>query len=102
MFSLILERKAGAGREECRCERETSVGCLLHAPQLGVQPATQACVPTHREANQRPFGAVQGTALDQLSCAAQGYILSLFKKFKPTKTLKFYNAHTLFTEIPQQ
>ena len=46
---FILEREEGMEEkrkeESHRCERETSIDCLLHAPQLGTKPTTQACAP---------------------------------------------------------
>ena len=44
LFSLISERKGERDRERKRhyCERETLIGCLPYAPQLGIEPATSA------------------------------------------------------------
>ena len=33
-------------REKYQCERETLITCLLYAPQLGMEPATEACTQT--------------------------------------------------------
>ena len=38
-------RRAGEGKKPQR-ERETSIVCLLYVPQLGTEPAVQACAPT--------------------------------------------------------
>ena len=48
MCLLILERGEGREREgeKHQCEREASISCLSHVPQLGTEPATQACAPT--------------------------------------------------------
>ena len=48
-FKKDFERDGNGWRrkgEKHQCERETSISCLLHAPQPGTEPATQACVPT--------------------------------------------------------
>lgn len=39
----FLERGKEGEREKLQCERETSAGWLLHAPQVGAQPGTWAC-----------------------------------------------------------
>ena len=36
-------REGEREREKHQCVREASIGCLLHAPQVGTWPATQAC-----------------------------------------------------------
>ena len=64
MRLLILEREEGVGRErererEHRCERETSIGCLLYVPWLGIEPTTQACALTgNRIHNLMVYGMV--------------------------------------------
>ena len=48
--NLFLQRGEGTERgEEHWCERETSISCLLHTPQLGIEPATQACTLTRNQ-----------------------------------------------------
>ena len=39
------ERERERERERHLCERETSIGCLSHAPQPEIEPTTQACAP---------------------------------------------------------
>ena len=47
-FYLFLERMEGREKERERDinERETLIDCLLYTPQLGSEPATQACALT--------------------------------------------------------
>ena len=42
----LLERKGGGERENHRCERETSISCLLYMPQPWIEPATCSCALT--------------------------------------------------------
>ena len=47
LFFIFRERgKEGEREGEKRCERETLISCLPHAPWPGTEPATQACVLT--------------------------------------------------------
>ena len=44
-YFVIAFREKGREREgeKHQCERETSIGCLLHSPDPGTKPKTQAC-----------------------------------------------------------
>ena len=53
---------------------ETSISCLGHVPQLGVEPPTQACALTR---NQTWDPLLCGTAPNQLSHTGQGLWLLL-------------------------
>ena len=68
-FFKILFIFRGRGRERER-GRETLIGCLLHTPQLGTGPATQACALT---GNRTSDLLLCGTVLNQLSHTGQGY-----------------------------
>ena len=79
-FLLIPERGKGRKREEEKHEheRETSTGCLSHTPQLGTEPATQACALT---GNPTCDPLVCEMMPNQLGYTGPGYILA-FKKFR--------------------
>lgn len=77
-FTLIDLRKRE--REEDR-ERETSIACLVHMPQLGIKPETCACVLTR---NKTCDLSVYKTTLKQLSHTNQGCHLSLSGSAKIT------------------
>ena len=51
---IFSERGQEGERERNRYGKETWIGCLLYVPQLGTQPATQACA-LDQESNWRPF-----------------------------------------------
>ena len=49
--------------------RETAIGCLSYAPQLGTKPTAQACALTENQTDNLSFG---GTTPNQLSHTGQG------------------------------
>ena len=55
-------------------EREVLIGCLPYAPQLGIEPATQACALT---GNQTPNFSVYRTTPNHLSRTGQGRLYFL-------------------------
>ena len=48
---LTLKRRREEEREgeNHPCERETLIGCILHIPQPGTEPTTQACTVTRNQ-----------------------------------------------------
>ena len=58
--------------EKDQCVRETSIGCLLHAPKWGLGPTTQARALTR---NWTGDVLVRRPALNPLSHTSQGWIL---------------------------
>ena len=89
MFSLVLRERltrggvAGRSRERGtkkgregekegergRCERETSIGCLLYAPQLVIELSIQACA---RTGNCTDNPSVYGPVLQPAEPLGQG------------------------------
>ena len=63
-FNMFIDFRERSGRKE----RETSMGCLPYLTQLGIQPATQACVLT-RELDPWPFGAWEEALMDWATVA---------------------------------
>ena len=55
--------------EKQRCERETSISCLLHVPQVGIRLATQACALIENGTSH----LFAGTASSQLSHSGQDH-----------------------------
>ena len=90
-FYVFWERATKVEREGAKhqCARETSIGCLLRAPQLGTWPTTQACALTGNQ-NRRSFGPrdVQSTEPHQsgLLSSFWCWILIIFRSF-----LQYYN-----------
>ena len=70
IFNLILEREEEREVEKHWCEREALISCLLHAPQPGTKPTTQACALT---GNWTGDLLVCGTMPNQLSHTGQGW-----------------------------
>ena len=68
---LLLERGEGREKEgkKHQCVRETPIGCLLHTPQLGIWPTTQACTLI---GNQTSDLSVHRPALNPLTHTSQG------------------------------
>ena len=57
-FSYLFLEKGSEGEregEKHQCDRETLISCLSYEPQLGTEPATQACVLTRIEPVTCPF-----------------------------------------------
>ena len=67
---LLLERvKEEREGVKHQCVRETSIGCLLYAPQLGTWPTTWACALTWTKTSNL---SLCGVVLDPLSHTGQG------------------------------
>ena len=76
MCLLILERKEGKERERNIDVRETSIGCLLYTPQLGIEPATLECALTQ---NQTHNLLVYGMMLQPTEPPGQSCMLLVLK-----------------------
>ena len=78
-FFLIDSRERGREGEgegdNHQCERETLISCLLHMPQPGTKPTTQACALT---GNQTSDLLVCGMMTNQLSYTSQGQNIRYF------------------------
>ncbi|KAF6090917.1 hypothetical protein HJG60_012262 [Phyllostomus discolor] len=70
---IYFWREGNGGRKGGRKRgRKTSINCLSHTPQLGMEPATQACALT---GNQTSDLSLCRTMLNQLSHTGQGKTL---------------------------
>ena len=82
-------RERGREGEKHPCEREKSIGCVLHAPWLGSKPATQACALTQNRTHEL---SVCGMTLNPLNHTGHSRFYSLTKKY-----LKSGSKFLLFT-----
>ena len=69
-FSPIAFKEIGKEKQKHnKCKREASVGCLVYAPGLGIEPTTWVHALT---GNQIHNPSVTGQRFNQLSHASQG------------------------------
>ena len=70
MYLFILRERGREGEgegEKHRCEKESSIGCLLHRPGPGMNPKMYP----DQELNQQPFPSFCGMVPNQLSHTGQ-------------------------------
>ena len=95
---LLLREKGRKGErmgEKHQCVRDTSIGCLSHAPNWGTWPATQACALT---GNQTCDLLVLRLALSPLSHTSQGQFSFNLTQFN-TLLLSMYLTNTLYVVL---
>ena len=107
---ILFFRERGWEREwegeNHRCVRETSMNCLLHAPQLGTWPETQACAMT---GNWTGDLSVHGPALNPVSHISHGHfnlfkvynlVVYIHKVVQPLPQIPEHNPESSYLPIP--